>query len=114
MPGGDGTGPNGMGPKTGRAAGYCAGYDMPGYASTNPGRRFFNSGGGFFGGGRGRRNWFRATGLPFWARTGQQNIQADPSVELEDLKSQEGYFKNALENINSRISELEKNLKKND
>ncbi|MBN2030229.1 DUF5320 domain-containing protein [bacterium] len=31
MPRGDGTGPAGMGPMTGRAAGYCAGYPMPGY-----------------------------------------------------------------------------------
>ena len=31
MPGGDGTGPRGMGPMTGRAAGYCAGFPVPGY-----------------------------------------------------------------------------------
>ncbi len=33
MPRGNGTGPNGMGPMTGRGAGYCAGYAAPGYAS---------------------------------------------------------------------------------
>ncbi len=31
MPRGDGTGPNGAGPMTGRAEGYCAGYAVPGY-----------------------------------------------------------------------------------
>lgn len=31
MPRGDRTGPAGMGPRTGRAAGYCAGYSTPGY-----------------------------------------------------------------------------------
>jgi len=31
MPRGDGTGPAGMGPMTGRAAGYCAGFPVPGY-----------------------------------------------------------------------------------
>ena len=31
MPLGDGTGPGGMGPMTGRAAGYCAGYPVPGF-----------------------------------------------------------------------------------
>jgi len=31
MPAGDGTGPAGLGPMTGRAAGFCAGYPMPGY-----------------------------------------------------------------------------------
>lgn len=30
MPGGDRTGPMGMGPMTGRAAGRCAGYGAPG------------------------------------------------------------------------------------
>ena len=31
MPRGDGTGPAGLGPMTGRAAGFCAGYSVPGY-----------------------------------------------------------------------------------
>lgn len=35
MPWGNGTGPAGLGPMTGRAAGYCAGFNMPGYL--NPG-----------------------------------------------------------------------------
>lgn len=35
MPFGDGTGPAGMGPMTGRAAGFGAGFPMPGYR--NPG-----------------------------------------------------------------------------
>ncbi|MBN2852549.1 MAG: DUF5320 domain-containing protein [Clostridia bacterium] len=37
MPRGDGTGPNGMGPLTGRKIGYCAGFNSPGYL--NGGRR---------------------------------------------------------------------------
>ena len=32
---GDKTGPRGQGPKTGRQAGYCAGYDHPGYLDPN-------------------------------------------------------------------------------
>ena len=32
MPGGDGTGPGGLGPRTGRGFGYCNGYPHPGYA----------------------------------------------------------------------------------
>jgi len=31
MPLGDGTGPQGFGPMTGRGLGYCAGYQVPGY-----------------------------------------------------------------------------------
>jgi hypothetical protein len=61
MPGGDGTGPMGMGPMSGRAAGDCSG-------NTNtPGGRGLGGGRG----GRGRRNQFRATGL-----TGQQRAAA--------------------------------------
>lgn len=40
MPGGDGTGPLGFGPRSGRAAGFCSGYGRPGYANPLPGRRF--------------------------------------------------------------------------
>ena len=39
MPGGDGTGPMGFGPGSGRFAGYCGGYPAPGYANFVPGRR---------------------------------------------------------------------------
>ena len=38
MPRGDGTGPAGMGPMTGRAAGFCAGYPVPGYMNPAVGR----------------------------------------------------------------------------
>jgi len=38
MPRGDGTGPLGWGPMTGRVAGYCAGYPMPDFASPVWGR----------------------------------------------------------------------------
>ncbi len=38
MPRGDGTGPAGLGPMTGRAAGVCAGYSVPGYMNPIAGR----------------------------------------------------------------------------
>ena len=55
MPRGDRTGPQGMGPMTGRAAGYCAGYDAPGYADPRFGRAY-GMGRGYGGGGRGWRS----------------------------------------------------------
>lgn len=62
MPWGDGTGPMGLGPMTGRAAGFCAGYPVPGYLNPMvPGRGWW---------GRGRGWGFWATGLPGWARWG--------------------------------------------
>lgn len=38
MPLGDGTGPLGLGPMTGRAAGFCAGFGRPGFTNPIPGR----------------------------------------------------------------------------
>jgi len=48
MPRGDGTGPAGIGPMTGRAAGYCAGYPVPGYMNPAP-RAGLGFGGTYFG-----------------------------------------------------------------
>ena len=50
MPGGNGTGPLGLGPKTGRGAGFCAGHPNPGHINPQPGRgsiRGFGFGRGF-------------------------------------------------------------------
>jgi len=41
MPRGDRTGPAGLGPMTGRAAGFCAGYPVPGYMNPATGRAGF-------------------------------------------------------------------------
>jgi len=38
MPFGDGTGPMGLGPMTGRGAGFCAGFGGPGFANPIPRR----------------------------------------------------------------------------
>ena len=51
MPFGDRTGPQGLGPMTGRGAGYCGGYPAPGSMNPVPGRGFGRGRG--FGGGRG-------------------------------------------------------------
>ncbi len=72
MPRGSGMGPTGMGPMTGRAAGFCAGNGQPGFAGRGDGRGCgFGGGRGQGGQGRGRhgsRNMFFATGLPGWIR----------------------------------------------
>ena len=63
MPYGDGTGPQGMGPMTGRGLGNCAGPVRPGLAGRFFGRDWF----GFNrGAGRGRGRWFNRRGFnPF-------------------------------------------------
>jgi len=125
MPGGDGTGPGGMGPMTGRAAGYCAGYGVPGYANPMPGRfwgRGFGLGRGWGGGGRGWRNMYYATGLPGWARAGWAPAwgtssawavpwsapQATKEQETAALRQQAEYLGTALDQINQRLEELSK------
>ena len=123
MPAGDGTGPMGMGPMTGRGAGYCAGYPAPGFMNAIPGRGF--GGRGFYGrgrgGGRGWRHWFYATGLPGWARAGWVPVAgAYPplgseafastmprDVELQTLERQADYFRSALDEIQKRLQELQ-------
>ena len=124
MPGGDRTGPAGLGPMTGRGAGLCAGYPGPGYMNPVGGRGFGGFGRGR-GGGRGRRNWFYATGLPGWQRAGM-GYPAYGSVapnatpfapamtkeqELESLKGQAEYFEDALEGIKKRVEELQAEAK---
>jgi hypothetical protein len=106
MPRGDRTGPAGMGPMTGRAAGYCAGYGVPGFMNPQGGRM-----GGGFGWGRGRgRFWGYPPGAGFWgapygaypyapAYSGEQEKQA--------LQSQVKLFEDQIAALRKRIEELE-------
>jgi len=117
MPRGDRTGPMGMGPMTGRGAGYCAGSGMPGYSNPGFGQGFgmsFGGGRGFcghgFGGGRGWRHWFYATGLPGWARFGGYAApysQPDPKMEKQALKNQADALQSELDLVKKRLSEIE-------
>ena len=108
MPGGDGTGPTGVGPMSGRAAGYRTGNRFPGYMNAIPGR------------GRGRGGWARpGRGLPAWraapdGRAAPSGVpyaapwpaQANREQEAEDLRSQAEYLESALGDIRRRIEEL--------
>ena len=128
MPGGDGTGPAGLGPMTGRAAGFCAGYPVPGYMNPVGGRGYWGWGRGFGGGGFGRGRgfgWGRAGyGFPAYGSAvnpyvygGTVNPYAYGSVpftptiapqqELDGLKGQAEYLEDALDGIKKRIEELE-------
>jgi hypothetical protein len=111
MPFGNGTGPNGSGPMTGRGAGYCSGNASPGSMNyTFRGGRNF----GWFGGGRGRgfRHIYNATGLPAWARYNNPDIPpestSNAAEEREMLKLQAQNMQHTLEAINERIQALEK------
>lgn len=106
MPRGDGTGPMGMGSMTGRGAGYCAGYQVPGSGNPVPGRgrglRFGRGRGMGFGRGFGR-GWYAAPPAGYPAAVAPQVTQEQ---ELDMLKTQADNFQNALSEIQKRIEEL--------
>jgi hypothetical protein len=98
MPGGDRTGPLGVGPRTGRGLGYCCGYDRPGFA--DPARGFRGRFGLRSAGlGHGWRHRFYATGVSGWA-------PPTPEQEIADLKAQAEWLKSQLDVIKKRIEEL--------
>lgn len=109
MPRGDRTGPAGMGPMTGRAAGYCAGYGAPGFANPIPQRGF-----GFGRGFRGGRGWGGYGYAPQAAPPPYPAAYAQPTAQQETdaLKNEAEYLKGALDDVNKRISELEKETDK--
>ncbi len=112
MPRGDGTGPMGRGPMTGRGLGLCAGLAIPALA----GLAFAHRRGAR--GGRGWRNMFHATGLTGWQRAavglsafGCGVAEATDSSmttdrEIESLRQQAESLKAQIGNINQRIEEL--------
>jgi len=90
MPRGDGTGPNGMGPMTGRGLGYCAGYGRPGF--TNPTGRGFGRGYGF------GRGFGRGYGWGFRPQYGYPEI------------SEKTYLENEIKVLSEHLKSLEKRL----
>ncbi len=132
MPRGDGTGPMGMGPMTGRGAGYCAGFPSPGFMNPIGGRLGLG-----LGRGRGRAfspyGYYGAGGFPnipyapYPAYGGTGAVPYDfpqtpgttpgaapfatgpsPEQELSFLKDQNSVLKSQIDQISSRIKELEK------
>ena len=113
---GDGTGPAGLGPKTGRGAGYCTGYSVPGYQNTTvPRRGYWRT--NFQSGGRGYRNFYNATDLTRWQRGSTPTpVATTPPAfskeqQLEALKKQAEYLKNQLEEITRQIKTIDSEKK---
>ena len=117
MPRGDGTGPGGLGPMTGRAAGYCAGYSVPGYMNPSGGRLGLGFGyGRGMGRGYGRAYWptnsYPVTPPPVAYGGGFYQPLVEPKQEMEMLTEDAKALKEQLDSINKRITELEKSEKK--
>ncbi|OGS27947.1 MAG: hypothetical protein A2297_08095 [Elusimicrobia bacterium RIFOXYB2_FULL_48_7] len=111
MPGGDGTGPRGLGPMTGGGRGFCV---VPVSEGESPfsGRQFRGGFRGRGGRGRGYRHCFYATGLPGWARAGYsypQDVQGNNKSDLTVLKEEAAMLKRDLEDVQGRINSMESN-----
>ena len=111
MPGGNRTGPNRAGPMTGRAAGFCAGFPVPGYANPVGGRGMGMGWGRGRGMGRGR-GFGRGFGWSGAAGPYPANASFAPTVtaeqEVEGLKQQAEFLQSSLSQISERIEQLEK------
>ncbi|MDD4843504.1 MAG: DUF5320 domain-containing protein [Anaerotignum sp.] len=107
MPRRDGTGPMGMGAKTGRGAGFCTGL------ATKENLGGFGCGFGCgFGKGNGSRRMFHATGLPRWARFEGQNMTqafASEAEEKELLEKQANLLERRLDEIKNCLAGFEEN-----
>ena len=107
MPGGDRTGPYGEGPMTGRRAGYCAGYGVPGYMNDVPVR------GRGFGYGRGYgRGWGRGYGYGYGYRWGAgygggwYPGPVSPEYERTFLENELKYIEQRQKDLRKRLDEL--------
>ena len=105
MPGGDNTGPNGLGPRTGREAGYCAGWDVPGCANPESNR---GSGRGRRqrGGGRRLQRGFRGGRGPAFDELGRERDYPRASRGLDQLES----LRSMISELNSRLTEFSDRL----
>lgn len=116
MPRGDRTGPSGMGSRTGRAAGLCSGYALPGFMNMAFGRGYGRGFGSGFGRGFGRGRGFGAYPVSgwgaeagSWAAAGPWGaVSGTPEQEMDVLKNQADMLKKELSSIESRLKEMEK------
>jgi hypothetical protein len=117
MPGGDRTGPRGLGSRTGRGLGYCAGYDTPGFTK-GPGMGFGRGRGwgiGYgrgFGYGRGRGWWYRAPVYgPVYTEYPSRFIpEVTSESQLSMLKQEKDFLESELSGISSAIKEISKKI----
>lgn len=103
MPGGDKTGPSGMGPMTGRQMGFCTDHDHPGYVIHNSNFRSFR---GESGRGGNRRRWFNYGNNPF------DNIPVASEKTL--IANEINVLKDQLSALEKRLSGINKGENKNE
>jgi len=111
MPGGNGTGPMGWGPMSGRRAGYCAGYGVPGCLNSPGGRGAgLGRGAGFgrgagLGRGGGMGPVFPAASYGFNPQAAWSGVTAEQ--EQAALKNQLAHLEQLSANLRQRLSDFE-------
>lgn len=106
MPGGDRTGPLGMGPMSGRGAGLCGGVQATGYLNRCG-----------LGRGRGFRRMFQMTGEPGWMRYGYPAAQAayEASFDEKDfLTRQKEVLQEQLRHLEKKLANCDEAGKENE
>jgi hypothetical protein len=107
MPYGDGTGPVGKGPVTGRGFGFCQGFDHPGNA-LGPGRGKGRGAGRGFNRGYGQGFGFRA-GYSHYVNYGfPEPVEYSPEREKEYLKNRIDSLEKTITSLKKRMNDLDK------
>ena len=107
MPGGDKTGPLGLGPRTGRTLGFCSGYSHPGYAFPGFGRGFGRGRGHGLGRGYwGRGRFWRGYNYPDLYYPPTQGISPQPNKEEE-----KAYLEEMVKGLEEELKDLRRRLK---
>jgi hypothetical protein len=105
MPRGNGTGPMGRGPMTGRGLGFCAGLALPALMGLAFGRGREGRGGG-----RGWRNMFHATGLTGWQRAAMAGTAPSAATVAPTAETEKQFLETQVEAIQSHLDEVKRRL----
>lgn len=113
MPWGNRTGPMGYGPMSGRRAGYCAGYDAPGYANPVGGRGMGRGRGMGHGFGRGfgrGRGYFGYGEEPYYPSV-PYNPGIAPRYQGSSPEEEKSYLENLVKGMEQELADIKARIK---
>ena len=113
MPRGDRRGPNGMGPMTGRGAGFCNGFNAPGYMNQGAGGYGMGAGRGFggrhngFGAGYGAGRGYGMAAVPYNAAPIAPNAGYSKEAEKGYIENEVSFLKDQLKALEGRLADMQ-------
>ena len=116
MPRGNGTGPIGEGPMTGRGMGNCVTNSAPGYMNLGQGRFGVGRGGQPWGCGSGRawgrgRSGYRGSGWGRGPRPAYESAPANTEEEKKHINEEINSLQAELDNLKKYLTELDEEKK---